>query len=56
MHVLMPEVKQVYQNHHLDDTRWENYIPRNDDIIIATSLKSGTTWLKTIVMLSLTRE
>lgn len=50
MSVLMPEVKQVYQNHHLDSTRWEDYIPRNDDIIIATSIRSGTTWLQTIVM------
>lgn len=50
MSVFMPEVKHVYQNHHLDSTRWDDYIPRNNDIIIATSLKSGTTWMQTIVM------
>jgi aryl sulfotransferase len=50
MSVFMPEVKHVYQNHHLDSTRWDDYVPRDDDIIIATSIKSGTTWLQTIVM------
>ena len=37
MSLLMPEVKHIYQNHHLDSTRWDDYIPRNDDIIIAPS-------------------
>lgn len=50
MSVLMPQVKHIYQNHHLDSTRWDDYVPRNDDIIIATSLKSGTTWMQMIVM------
>lgn len=50
MSVLIPEIKHIYQNHHLDSTRGDDYIPRDDDIIIATSIKSGTTWLQTIVM------
>ena len=50
MSILIPEVKYVYQNHHLDSTRWDDYIPRDDDIIIATSLRSGTTWMQLIVM------
>ena len=45
----MPEVKHIYQNHHLDSTRWAHYMPREDDIIIATPYKSGTTWMQTIV-------
>jgi aryl sulfotransferase len=44
-----PQVKHIYQNHHLDSTRWERYIPRDDDIVISTSYKSGTTWTQTIV-------
>lgn len=40
---------RIYQNHHLDSTRWQAFIPRDDDIIIATSYKSGTTWTQAIV-------
>jgi aryl sulfotransferase len=39
----------VYRNHHLDSTRWEFYEPREDDIIISTSIKAGTTWTQSIV-------
>ena len=46
----LPQVKHTYQNHHLDSTRWERFSPRDDDIIIATSYKSGTTWMQMIVM------
>lgn len=44
-----PQVAYVYQNHFLDSTRWERFTPRNDDIIITTSIKSGTTWMQMIV-------
>lgn len=39
----------VYQNHHLDSTRWNWFTPRNDDIVIATSYKAGTTFTQTII-------
>lgn len=29
---------RVYQNHHLDSTRWKPYVARDDDIIISTAL------------------
>ena len=45
-----PEVLHRYQNHHLDSTRWESYRPRNDDIIVSTSYKSGTTWMQAILV------
>jgi aryl sulfotransferase len=45
-----PLMIHTYRNHHLDSTRWEHYVPRDDDIIIVTSVKSGTTWVQTIVM------
>jgi len=45
----LPTLLHTYQNHHLDSTRWLQYMPRADDIIVATSLKSGTTWMLEIV-------
>ena len=45
----LPERVRTYQNHHLDSTRWEAFRPRPDDIVIATSMKSGTTWTQAIV-------
>lgn len=39
----------VYRNHHLDSTRWEAVAPRDGDIVIATSAKSGTTWMQAII-------
>lgn len=44
-----PTVSHVYQNHHLDSTRWNWFTPRPDDIVIATSYKAGTTLMQTIV-------
>lgn len=45
----LPEVTRVYQNHHLDSTRWEEYEPREGDVIVATSYKAGTTWAQQIL-------
>lgn len=45
----LPERKHVYQNHTLNSKNWDNYVPRDDDIIVATPYKSGTTWMQTIV-------
>lgn len=44
-----PEIRHVYQNHHLDSTRWEGFETRTDDVVISTAYKSGTTLLQTIV-------
>ncbi len=43
-----PSVTRVYQNHHLDSTRWEVYEPRARDIVVTTAYKSGTTWTQDI--------
>ncbi len=45
----LPQVTRTYQFHSLDSTRWNQYQPRPDDIVISTSLKSGTTWMLEIV-------
>jgi aryl sulfotransferase len=45
-----PERLHIYQNHTLDSTRWDAYRPRDDDIVIDTSIKSGTTWMQEIVL------
>jgi aryl sulfotransferase len=45
----LPEVTRVYQNHHLDSTRWEFYTPHENDVIVTTSYKSGTTWVQMIL-------
>lgn len=47
----LPERSRIYQNHHLDSTRWNDFKVRADDILICTSLKSGTTWMQRIVAL-----
>lgn len=44
-----PQRNRVYQCHHFDSTRWDFYTPRDDDIIIATSYKAGTTWTQAII-------
>ncbi len=45
----LPQRKHIYQNHHMDSTRWDYFASRNDDIVIATSYKAGTTWTQAIV-------
>ena len=45
----LPQRSRVYQNHHFDSTRWNYFSSRDDDIVIATSYKAGTTWTQAIV-------
>lgn len=45
----LPAVKHLYQNHAFDALRWDFFRKRDDDIIIATTYKAGTTWMQAIV-------
>jgi aryl sulfotransferase len=36
-------------NHHIDSTRWNDFKFRDDDIVIGTWAKSGTTWMQQII-------
>ena len=44
---------RIYQNHHLDSTRWDVYEPREGDVIVTSAYKAGSTWTQQIVMLLL---
>ena len=44
-----PKKSREFHNHHFDSTVWNDFEFRDDDIIIATYAKSGTTWLQQIV-------
>lgn len=46
---MLPKTLHRYQNHHMDSLRWEPFVPRPDDIVVSTSLKSGTTLTQEIV-------
>ena len=44
-----PERTREYRNHHLDSTRWDQFAARDDDIIVTTAYKAGTTWVQRIL-------
>lgn len=44
-----PVKTRELQNHHFDSTIWNGFSFRDDDIIIATYAKSGTTWMQQII-------
>ena len=44
-----PQKSREFQNHHFDSTFWNEFKFRDDDIIVSTYAKSGTTWLQQIL-------
>lgn len=44
-----PRKAREIHNHHMDSTVWNGFDFRDDDVIIATWAKSGTTWMQQIV-------
>jgi aryl sulfotransferase len=43
-----PTIKHIYQNFILDSTNWDGFQVRDGDIVVATSYKTGTTWMQGI--------
>jgi aryl sulfotransferase len=44
-----PKKEREFHNHHFDSTIWNDVEFRDDDIVIATYAKAGTTWLQQII-------
>ena len=44
-----PKKSRELHNHHMDSTIWDRFAFRDDDIIVATYAKAGTTWTQHIV-------
>jgi aryl sulfotransferase len=45
----LPRKTREFHNHHFDSTIWNDLQFRDDDIVIATYAKSGTTWMQQIL-------
>jgi aryl sulfotransferase len=45
----LPRKTRDLRNHHMDSTLWNDFPFRNDDIVIGTYAKAGTTWTQQIV-------
>jgi aryl sulfotransferase len=47
--IAWPEKTRELHNHHFDSTIWNDFEFRDDDIVISTYAKAGTTWMQQII-------
>jgi len=47
--VAWPKKRRDIHNHHMDSTVWDRFAFRDDDVVVATYGKAGTTWTQHIV-------
>ena len=47
--IAWPVKTRELQNNHMDSTFWNDFVFRDDDIIIGTWAKAGTTWVQQIL-------
>src|SRR5215207_9753214 len=47
--IVWPKKTRELHSHHFDSTIWNDFTFRDDDIVIATYAKSGTTWMQQII-------
>jgi len=47
--VSWPRKTREIHSHHFDSTVWNDFRFRDDDIVVATYAKSGTTWVQQMV-------
>ena len=47
--IAWPRKTRELHNHHFDSTIWNDFEFRDDDIIIASYMKAGTTWVQQII-------
>ena len=44
-----PRKTREMHNHHMDSTTWNDFVFRDDDVIVSTYAKAGTSWTQQIV-------
>lgn len=47
--IAWPRKTRELMNHHMDSTVWNDFDFRDNDVVVATYAKSGTTWTQQIV-------
>jgi len=46
----LPQRTKSFENVRIDSGRWDHYVPRKGDVVVATYAKNGTTWMEHIVL------